>query len=92
MYPVAVRSGIIKGLCGDAALCYDGEEPIRFLIRINKKKNFEIRVDTLMHEWSHCLTWLGAGQDEDHSSEFGIAYARIYSKSLEWNFGRKKRS
>ncbi len=85
---VSVRSMILKELCGDACLHHHK----KFLIRINRKKSLEVRVDTLLHEWAHCLTWFGAERNEDHGGEWGIAYAKIYSKFLEWNFGRKKRS
>ena len=86
---IQVRTLRLKELCGDADLGYEGEF-YGFLIRINKKKNFETRVDTLLHEWAHCLAWFGAGQDKIHGPEFGIANARIYDKFLEWDFGKKK--
>ena len=91
IHPVSVRSIELKDFCGDAILTYSDEDrPIRFFIRINKHKNFETRIDTLLHEWAHCLSWLGAGHNKDHGSEWGIAYARIYRKFLEWDFRKKK--
>ncbi len=91
MFPITVRSGTVKGLFGDALLRYEGDAPFGFLIRISKKKSFDARVDTLMHEWAHCLTWLGDGQNEAHSSEWGISHARIYRRFLEWDFGKKEK-
>ncbi len=91
LFPIIVRSRVFKSLFGDARLAYKGDTPFRFLIRINKKKNFDAKIDTLLHEWAHCLTWLGDGQDEDHSPEWGISHARIYRRFLEWDFGRKKK-
>ncbi len=61
-----------------------------YQIVINKRKSFGLRIDTLLHEWAHCLTWLGAETDiEDHGAEWGIAYARLYRTFLEWNYGRE---
>ncbi|KKL56725.1 hypothetical protein LCGC14_2242530 [marine sediment metagenome] len=61
-----------------------------FEIQINRKKSFSLRIDTLLHEWAHCVTWLGAETDiEDHSAEWGVAYAKIYRTFLEWNYGRE---
>lgn len=61
-----------------------------FHIKINRKQSYELRIDALIHEWAHCLTWFGAETDEDHSSEWGIAYAKIYRTHDEWNYGREK--
>lgn len=62
---------------------------ICFYIRIHRKQSFLSRIDSLLHEWAHCLTWFGAETDEDHSAEWGIAYAKIYRTFIEWNYGRE---
>lgn len=65
----------------------------QFNIRIESKSSFLLRIDTLIHEWAHVLTWFGAETDiEDHSSEWGIQYAKIYRTFIEWNFGREESS
>ena len=69
---------------------YTQPETGYYQIKVNKKKSFSLRIDTLLHEWAHCLTWLGAETDiEDHGAEWGIAYARLYRTFLEWNYGRE---
>jgi hypothetical protein len=60
-----------------------------FQIKINCKQSFSLRIDTLIHEWAHVLTWFGAETHEDHSTEWGLAYAKIYRTFVEWDFGRK---
>ena len=68
----------------------DGCGPREFDIRINRKQCFALKVDTLIHEWAHVLTWFGeAFQREEHSAEWGLAYARIYRTFIEWDFGRE---
>ena len=64
---------------------------VLFYIKINRKQSFLARIDTLIHEWAHCLTWFGAETDEDHSSEWGITYAKIYRTFVEWNYGQEKK-
>lgn len=61
-----------------------------FHIKIRQQQCFTLRVDTLIHEWAHALTWFGAEtHNEDHSAEWGIQYAKIYRTFLEWNWGRE---
>lgn len=62
----------------------------QFYIKINRRKAFDARVETLLHEWAHARTWFGAEANEDHSAEWGMAYANIYRKFFEWSFGREK--
>ena len=58
-----------------------------FKLTINRKQSFNLRVDALIHEWAHALTWFGAETHlDDHSSEWGITYARIYRTFIEWNW------
>ncbi len=81
---VYVESAKIKGHG------YTKPEGGYFQIRINSRKSFALRIDTLLHEWAHCMTWLGDESDiEDHGAEWGIAYARLYRTFLEWNYGRE---
>ena len=61
-----------------------------FQIMINRRQSLSLRLDSLLHEWAHCMTWLGDESDmEDHGAEWGIAYARLYRTFLEWNYGRE---
>jgi hypothetical protein len=90
--PVRVRSvpakqlGKFHGTCDfDATYGKVG----RFEIRINRAASFALRLDVLIHEWAHALTWFGSPLIDDHSEEWGCAYARIYRALCEWNYGRK---
>jgi len=82
---VYVRRCTLTELCGNCS--YNG---IRFFIRINKKDPFRVQLDTLIHEWAHAISWFTPGV-EDHSGEWGLAYARIYSAFIRWNYGRGDR-
>jgi len=58
-------------------------------IEINKRKWFGQKLDTVLHEWAHALTWFGAETNyEDHSAEWGIAYAKVYRTFLRWYCGK----
>jgi len=81
---VTVRSKPLKKLCGETIY-----ENHWFKIFIHRNQCFTLRVDTLIHEWSHALTWFGAEtHNEDHSAEWGIQYAKIYRIFYEWNWGK----
>ena len=87
-HPVGVRRVSARALgqyAGDCDLL-----GTRFLIRINREKSFALKLDTILHEWSHALTWFNETPDEidPHTAEWGVAYARIYRALWAWNFGR----
>lgn len=84
-FPVTIRSKPLKNYCGSAVL----NKNVRFDILIHRNQCFTLRVDTLIHEWAHALTWFGAEtHHEDHSAEWGIQYAKIYRTYYEWNWGK----
>lgn len=63
-----------------------------FLIEISRKQSYNLRMDALMHEWAHILTWFGESfRSEEHSAEWGVAYAKILRTWLEWNYGREEK-
>jgi len=72
----------LKNLCGDCS-----NKGGWFLIRINKKSSYQVKLDTLLHEWAHALTWF-EHKYEEHPNVWGEAYARIYRAWLKWDFGR----
>ena len=85
-YPVRVRSRPLKDYSGDCSL-----RAFYFEIRINSKKPFTERIDTILHEWAHVITWFGAGQAEDHSDEWGLWYAKLYRNWDEWKYGKERK-
>ncbi len=60
---------------------------IIFIIKMNTGVSFSIKLETLIHEWAHAISWFGAGHKEEHPDDWGLAYARIYRTFLEWNYG-----
>jgi len=61
-----------------------------FRIRIMRNASFQIKVDSLLHEWAHLLTWYNdtKGDEDPHFAEWGVAQARIYRRYCKWDFGR----
>lgn len=83
--PTYVRSLCMKGqgLCGETEF-FRGY----FYINVNKAHTYRLKIDTLLHEYAHVLTWFGAESDiEDHGAEWGITYAKLYRTFLEWDYG-----
>jgi len=81
-YPVTVRSIKMKD--------QGGTELVRkkFLITVRCDTCWQVRFDSLLHEWAHALTWEGAETFiDDHSAEWGIAYARVYREFYRWKWG-----
>ena len=62
----------------------------RFVIRIRRDQSHTMRIDSLLHEWAHVLTWFGLDED-DHAEEWGLAHSRIYRAWCDWDYGRKKK-
>jgi hypothetical protein len=76
-----------------AALCHQADIDLRggrFIIHIRKGSSLDEKMDSIIHEWAHALTWFGAEQHEDHGGEWGLAYSRIYSTWCKWNYGEKE--
>lgn len=89
--PVRVRSCKMKDY-GDTTYL---ENMKGFRVRIRARQSLSIKLDTVLHEYAHVLSWFGSESEiDDHSAEWGITYARLYRMHLEWDFGRaqKKRA
>lgn len=87
-YSVSVKSIILKKECGYTEFGAEGG----FSVNINRKQSLALRIDTLIHEWAHVLSWFSAeALLEDHSGEWGLAYAKIYRTFVEWNYGEGPR-
>ena len=74
---VTVPQDTIKGLCGYALI---SEEPVRFKIVVSRDLSKVAAIDTLIHEYAHCLDYLEGGTDcrKEHRNSWGVAYARCY--------------
>ncbi len=84
-YEIRVRSVVMKDY-GDTDFCM---KTLRFFVRIKKGQPLGVKLDSLQHEWAHALTWEGADTYiEEHSPEWGVAYAKIYRTFLQWDYGR----
>jgi len=78
-YPVTVRSVNII----DQAECTLRTR--RFWIIVDSDRCMALRIDSLLHEWAHALTWWGTDAD-DHGPEWGLTYARLYREWLAWDW------
>lgn len=79
LLPVKVRKRRLVGCVGLCSLVYDSEwNPQHFLIELDPRQSRISIVDTLLHEWAHCLTWTYSTKVDDHSPEWGVNYARLY--------------
>jgi len=86
--PVRVRRWGISH-CGHTDGEYDLKECDHLLIVVRKGMCPRCQIDTLLHEWAHALTWFGAAAEyEDHSPEWGAAYANIVRLFQEWDYGK----
>jgi len=75
--------------CGDTTYSENMKD---FRVRIRANQSLSLKLDTLIHEWAHAMTWFGAEfQIETHGSEWRIAYALIYRTFLEWDYGRAQK-
>jgi hypothetical protein len=52
-----------------------------FVIDVEQSPDPSVSIDTLFHEWGHCLTWPWTG--EEHSQEFFKACGRIYQRYVD---------
>ena len=77
---VTVPQEKIKGLCGYAAI---HEEPISFKIVISRELSKVAAIDTLIHEYAHCLDHVVNGMEcrKHHRNSWGVCYARCYRVS-----------
>jgi hypothetical protein len=82
--PVYTVQRKLVGLCGDCTYLRNAD---RFRIRIHKTDTYRLKLDTVIHEWAHALTWWPEPAD-DHSAAWGQEYARIYRAWIRWDFGR----
>lgn len=77
-YPVSVRRVKMSNE-------YDGDCQLKkgkFLIRINKSLSEHVAIDTILHEYAHCIAWKKCTVD-CHCSEWGKAYSRLYRAFLK---------
>lgn len=80
-FPVVVRTRVLpRSLCGDAALVRRGRQT-SFEIRISAELTWLERIETLIHEYAHCLNWSHRHERlaaECHDETWGVWYAKAY--------------
>jgi len=87
--PIKVRRQKLQEVCGDCTYCNcPGDDDEEFYIRIDKSAPYRVKLDTLFHEWAHALSWFARPGVDDHSGEWGLAFADIYSAFIRWNYGK----
>ena len=74
---ITVPQDKIKGLCGYASI---QEEPVSFLLVISRDLSRVSAIDTLIHEYAHCMDYLSSDFEcrKHHRNSWGVCYARAY--------------
>lgn len=68
---------------GSASLKLRRGRPSHFVVEI-RRADRQVMIDTLRHEWAHCLAWHdGPFCEGDHPDDWGIQYARCYRATTE---------
>ena len=55
----------------------------KFIIRISAIEPRQVQLDTLVHEWAHCVAYpdqLATRRTWTHDIHYGIAYAEVYRR------------
>lgn len=67
----------IAGLCG---LCWIHEDPVSFKVEVSRGLSEVAAIDTLIHEYAHCLDHLVNGMEsrKHHRNSWGVCYAKCY--------------
>lgn len=79
--PVTVRRVDLerRKLFGYCELAYTARgKPAGFWIALDRGISGILLLDTLAHEWAHCLAWDHSPTVGQHSPEWGVQYARCY--------------
>lgn len=58
-------------------------------IELDRTISFSSMIDALLHEWAHALS-LTDSSIKEHPQSFGIAYSKVYSAFLSWNWGQSE--
>jgi hypothetical protein len=77
--PVEVRRFHIKSKVKGSEL--DGyvefsRDNSRYLLRLHTALGYPLLIETLTHEWAHCLR--GETDDGEHDDRWGVCYARAF--------------
>ena len=71
-----VKPEKVVGLCG---LCWIHEDPTSFIIEVSRELSEVAAIDTLIHEYAHCLDHQENGDSrKEHRNSWGVCYARCY--------------
>lgn len=69
---VRVRK-IRQGVCGDTRRTING-----YLVRIDKGQSIQVMLDTLVHEFAHCLSFDEWDEKQTHGPKWGVAFSECY--------------
>lgn len=77
-HPVQVRTlDVVRFHDGSEIHGYATLRRDRFLIVIERHPDISVQIQTLWHEWTHCLIWPRCRRR--HSQNFWRVYGQIYS-------------
>ena len=54
-----------------------------FVICLRKTDPWNVQMDTLLHEWAHCLTWYQLEDGKDHGDAFARKHGVLYREFIE---------
>lgn len=80
-----------------ACLLYPNRHEKFWLLKIGNHLDFDGRIDSLLHEWTHCLVGERPPTDQsEHHSIWGVYYAKVYrvyeqlSEELEQEYANER--
>ena len=80
--PIVIRSLLLADFCGDCSAEIKLDRLIRIKIRINSDNPWQVKAETLIHEWAHAMEWPSSWQNHTlkrvHNETWGVWYAKIY--------------
>lgn len=90
-FPIEHGVKVRRTICPKFGETFEYSNSRTLWIYIDNKTDFDVQMDTLLHEWAHCVIW-DIPSIYEHSPEWGVTYAKIYNQFLEWDYGKKYES
>lgn len=85
--PVRVRTLPLKGVGGDCDGVIKLGRLVRIDIRIDSRRPWSQRLDTLFHEWAHAMEWEANWKDDspkrEHGPTMGVWWAAIHEHIMD---------
>lgn len=80
--PIHVRTANVRCYSGDCDATMKLGRLTAIKIRINSSRPWEVRTESLVHEWAHAMDWPNSWHDDRlvriHNEVWGVWYSKIY--------------